>query len=647
MNKLFIPILVSLFLITPGLTQAKNKAAQNNTSSVRQQKILKEAKLSSKKFSLVYEKTWFLSLNKKQQDVYLKTVNDLVLKMSRQKRYSSNDKINDWLNLFLTPVYAEGEKINNGFIYTGNWESFISGVNLGALTPTCPAGQSACAPYTGLVKDAAGSVRLGCSANSTPSCVSNGDKALLRDTLNSCRTGISDICNSLNHLMTESTKGVREYCQSRSSAPWCTAATTAMNDAGIPLPPGEADAPTGANCDKAANDLVRRKEASRAPAGDSPQYSNNVFWRDMTAFAKNACARPSLTSMTEIVGVCDVSDMSGPAGNMNVTQVTAIPRLIKDARGNEVANPDFKTCQDQRVAKYREEHSTRLSTLNARKTQLSTQLSSVTGVGGAEATLKEELRLVGVQIAEAEATFNRGLPLIQRSNECVNMGVASIAAPAHDFSIHSLGDDIMNKFKNGTQLSELEENKFKAATGLSARQFKESFCGSATHAAFKKSLTSAVNFPQPVRGDMRVGSIQGYADQAKAALFRMNKCLSSVKTAKETGCAFYDVDDFNVIRTATNDAPILAKNRSTGECLLVTAHEFADVGDRFDSSTGNRLPERVSRITLDNLETGKTVTETPNSFARGHFLKVYRCKNDTIQAETYRETNPEKIDSEI
>ncbi len=637
MIKLFTTLLITLFFIFTPSAEAQNKVNKNK-SVVRSTKILKDARVTKNKYPIVYEKTWFLSLNKKQQDIYLKTVSQLALKMSQKRKYSSNDTFNEFLNLFLTPAHAVGEKINNGFIYTGTWNTFISGLNLGVLAPTCPAGQSACAPYTGLVRDAAGSVRLSCSANSTPTCVANGDRALLRDTLNSCRTGTSEICTSLNTLMTQSTQGVRDYCQTRSSAAWCSSALTAMTESGVPLPPSESDAPAGANCDRAANELVRRKEAGRAPArGDTPHYNNNPFWRNMTALARNACARTSLTSTTEIVGVCDVADMSVPEGGITRPVPTALRR----------GTPEFTACQERRVQVYRQNHETRIAALNAQKAELNTQLSAVGGNPGPVATIRQEIAQVDRQIADAQALFDRGLPSIQRSNECVDTSEVTLTAPGAELDISAINDELINKIRSGTALSELEENRFKAATGLSTRQFRDSFCGSATHEAFKRNLQNAVNFPQPVRGDMRVGSTQTLADQAQAALFRMRKCMTVLRTAEETGCAFYDVEDFNVIRTATNEAPILAKNRTTGECLLVTAHEYADVGDRFDPSTGNRVPERVSRITLDNLETGRTVTETPNSFARGHFLKVYRCNNDTIQAETYRETDPEKIDSEI
>lgn len=631
MIKLIIPVVVSLFLTTVGHAQG---GAKKVSSSVRQQKNLKDARVNKKKFNFTYEKKWFAGLNKKQQDAYLRVVSDLVLKLSSKKRYSSNDTLQEWLDLFLTPAYAINEKINNGFIYQGNWQSFISGVNMGPLAPTCPAGQTACAPYTGLTRDSAGTVRLTCSDNSTPSCVQNGNRTLLRETIEGCRNTVSDLCNTLTRLMTDSTRGVSDYCQSRSSTSWCSSAMSALRDAGVQTPPAESSGPTGANCDAVANEAVRRKEASRTTAAagaDAPHYSNNTFWRNMTSLSRNICGRSSLTATSEIVGVCNVTDMNGPDG-----------ALVKEGqsvtyRSNDSDTTGFQSCIQEKLADLEKRTEEQITRLNEQIKNLRRNRPN---------NYRVEIQRIEVQIADAQTNKTRSETALKAQNECSRSETVSSTAPGQEMPLSQLSDAIIAKVRSSTDLTPLEENQFKAATGLSARQFRDSFCASTTYNFFKNNLSRALQYPQPVRADMRVASHQQLAQQAEAALFRMNRCLAALRTTGETGCSFYDVEDFNVLRTATADAPIIAKNKQTGECVLVTHHEFATVNQGFDSVTGDPMDQKVSRLTIDNLTTGRTITESPNAFARANFLKAYRCNNDTIQAETYVDPNPESTNGQ-
>ena len=99
-------------------------------------------KKSKKQYSMTYDKIWFARLTHKQKVTYLKTMANLSKKISRSKRYSSN---NNPLLIFFPHAFAQSrEVISNGYMRTTTFEDFFNNKDFGELQPRYRDGKPSC-----------------------------------------------------------------------------------------------------------------------------------------------------------------------------------------------------------------------------------------------------------------------------------------------------------------------------------------------------------------------------------------------------------------------------------------------------------------------------------------------------------------------
>ncbi len=623
------------FTLWTGIADAKS----SKRVGVRSKKIKSDANLSKNKVTLQFENQWFHGLSKKQQRVYLKTLNKLVLKMSSGGRSAASP----FMNLFIESADAV-PTLNIGYIYdtSEGFQNFINRQDFGDLNK-CPRGQNPCAIYTCMRRTSGGEMALCCGTNSTPACVKQGqEKAnqdLLLNTLRRCKLGTGDECRTIRRLMEEGTKGVEAWCNQgkRATREWCIQAKGALAKAGVATPPAVADPPEGENCEKVADELVRRKQQARKPetvdAGDA-HTSNNPFWRQMTTLAMNVCGRRSLTQTTPVVGICNIEDMAAPGVGATVRDT----RTFNFPGSEEVNNGFWGACVRQKL----DDHEARLNKIIDRIRKDTSIPANQLG-----AKINEARRKNQDQRAVIQSRYNSGAVKTCTMKFEGRESVAGSPRPASE-----LGEDLIEKVKKSKALSTQEENEFKAVTGLSAGQFRRAFCNSKNHEGFKSAAATIARAEQPPVINERVGSEVALRQAASAARASMRACLQELKSVEESDCKYHDITDPNAIRNTSNDQPILAKNKLTGMCVLVTGYEKPRVNTGFNDDTGNSESRIVERITWDNLKSGGTDTMSPAEFENSHFLKDYRCTHDVSARATYRQDSdagdgPEGSNSEL
>ena len=549
----------------------------NFQHSVAEAKSVKKSKSSQKKMSLAYEKVWFANLSSKKQALYLKTMEKLTLKLTRSGVASLESS---YLKFFIDQAEA-ANRINNGFIFDGandaaDYDAFLESLNLGVVDPGCTPPEQACAPYTGMICGG-GQAKLACSNDSTPTCVSRGSRDCLQGTLAGCASSSTEYCTTLNRVMRRGTQGVNAYCTagSRVGLNFCKQALAALNNGDVPLPPNADNPPTGADCEEMTRRLAEAKDNNRSAelGAEETGASNNNFWRNMTGFAQQACGHQTVTSTTNIVGICNVQNMA-PDGNLTSSSVQTFTK-DSDADG-------FQSCLDAKIS------------------------------AASSRTVRANIRNVYSR-SGAECTMTVTAPITDSSGNSVNQ----------ELELSELMS-LAGKIRTGTRLGETDENKFRAATGMTSVQFQRTFCNSGNHENFKRNLRQTTIVPTNIIGEGSIANL--FRGQAAVARAKVARCLSNLKSQEDTGCRIYTINDSNMLRCASSSQPILAYNKQSRKCSLVVGF------DRRTTGNVNGSPTRATTLTIrtPNSEQEQNI-RSESFFARDHELKTYRCDGDRAE----------------
>ncbi len=586
MKKFSILIVLVAVLLPVQFTFAQQVSKKNQTQVSNQ----------SKKIHLAYEKIWFAGLNKKQQQIYLQTMEKLAYKLSTNSTAGVDALLLQ--KLFMNPAEAR-TTISNGFIYEGSLANFYSSLNLGSLRQDCPSGQLPCAPYTGLVR-VGGEYKVPCSPNVTATCVQLGNRDLLQGALVGCAASTSAFCVELSTAMRTSTQGVENWCNQndRGSKNYCRSAMAALTNSDVPLPPTATGIPSGSDCEELSRKMAEAKDKNR-DASESGA-SNNSFWRGMTGFAQQACGRPSVTSTMNIVGLCDLNNMEAPEGGLRQPGKTVIytrqARPAGTVRGSAVVNAE----------KYDECVAGKLAELPADDTEARQKRRSY--------YYSEPTRTCVAQTTEQIKGPN-GNPVRQELELSEIMSLAP-------------------RFRAGAKLSQDEENKFIAATGMRSGQFRQAFCNSTSQNQFVARMKQFGGVPVDLAGQ---GSIVDLLKgQSAAARYKMARCVSNLKSVKNTGCRYYDVTDFNVLRAASPNNPVLARNKKDNSCSLVVGLSRSQAGFN-TASNGTKVPIIKTSVRIQNPGQEKMMDiKSESHFAKDNEIKVYRCDGDQVPGVKYQ-----------
>lgn len=613
-----------------------------NTHEVQAKSKRKISKSQKAKFNkIAYESVWFSNLTHKQQMKYLKTVANLVMKLNRRGFSMEDSFIN-----YLVPYADAAERINNGFIFDGanddaDFDTFLGSLNIlgGPLDPGCDAPEQLCAPYLGMVCTG-GTGKLACSNDSTPTCAARGSLECLRNTLQECgmnargqtmagRTVSGDFCEALDSTMRRGMERVRTHCTTggRADTNYCSQAVARLD--GVEEPPSQAETPTGADCEQMVRELAQTRD-NRTDGDDSTANRNNDFWRNMTGFAQQACGHRSVTSAMNIFGTCSRSDMGGADGNVTRSAVNTYQRSSESAA--------FTRCISTLQSRVRERRDARIEELRSDESIPPPNL---------EGRVNNVNRIFQRQIDAIATSRNATGECSIREENQVTDGAGN--AVNNELSLRNLMG-LAEKIRNRQDLTPAEQNLFRAGTGLTLQQFRNAFCAAENHDAFKDQLRRSLF------GNVRVNESEPYASaalgQARVARTKMGLCLASLNTVggeDGSGCRLYEVSGPNMLRCASNSHPILAVNKSTRRCMLVTGYNRRVTGTtdvaNIDGTTGSR--NSSWQMTL-NVRTPSGTSELTNYrsesfFTRDYQLQEYRCDGD----RRYGAANPSDADSRM
>ena len=411
--------------------------------------------------------------------------------------------------------------------------------------------------------------------------------------------------------MKRGTRGVRAHCSRgiRAAASYCRQAVARLE--GVEDPPREAKKPTGADCEQ----MIRELAQARDRASDQPKEGtkNNNFWRNMTGFAQQACGN-SYTRTSKLMGTCALGDSSGP---IQIQKVNAYRRPTEGSPNYQEKLAQFKQCVQKKIQKLRNEKAKRL---------------------------KELKGLEGYRIAKVFEEQERGIQDSARaSGECSVSESQDIRdgrgqAVSSELELRSLMG-LAGKLRNRKSLTDMEKNQFRAGTGMTVNQFTRSFCNSGNHASFKAALKDQLAYDIRVSGTDSMANL--FLGQARVARAKMSRCLANLKSIdgpKGSGCQLYAVSDFNTLRCASPSQPLLAVNRKSRRCVLVTKMERKVTGRRdqpsfrgqtsMPSSWKMNLETRTPRGTL-------TIDTYPSEsfFSKDYQLQEYRCNGDRSMSQ--------------
>ncbi len=611
MNKLVMSILV-LFVMGWNSPDAMARSKRKTTSN--------KVKYSRIK----YEAVWFSQLNQKQQLLYLKTIERLTMQMAR-RGVVQND--NPFLQ-FLIPYVDAANRINNGFVFDGanddaDYDAFLEELNvLGTpIDPSCSGNNQVCSPTMGMVCEGSNPGVLACSPDSTPTCTSRGNIDCLHRSLTSCGLDAqgrgtarsTDYCEALDRVYRRGTENVAELCESGSFSTACNAANERLAAAGITDSPEESSEPTGADCEQMVRELEESRDTNR-PGEEGT--ANNSFWRNMRGFAQQACGHSSLNSVSQFMGTCSERNMTAPGGGL--------PRAVTNSYNRDEDSAGFNQCLANRIQQIEERRDARLA-------EVREELGDAAGESIGQARLRRVRDVFTRDIANARRGMtSRGTCTIQETAPVTDARGNTVAG---EYDIRDLMS-LASKFRSNENLSESEENRFRAGTGLTSREFRNVFCESDDHNEFKTNLRNALV------GDIRVNGVDDVANlllgQARAAEYKMGRCLAAVRPVdgeEGTGCRLYAVNDSNSLRCATPEHPVLAVNRSSNRCMLVTGFtRDATATEDVRNVNGEDSTRRSGfNVTLNIRTPGRNSTmdiRSESFFNRDYQVQEYRCDGD-------------------
>lgn len=613
MKKLLLSIIVCVFslgLFSPQVSAKSNGYKKNKYSN------------------LVYEGVWFSQLTENQQMVYLKTIERLTMQLTRTGVANLDSS---FLQYFL-PYANAAKRINNGFIFDGandgiDYDSFLNGLNvLGSpIDPGCSGRDQVCAPYLGMVCSG-GTAKLACSPDSTPTCASRGSLDCLRTALSNCgmnekgqaKSGQSlsstEYCKTLDRVMRRGTENVEAHCSSgsRSAASYCRQAVARLQGKEIPDSPKKAKPPTGADCEKMIRTLGNTRDSGSGRHKGDTGAKNNSFWRNMTGFAQQACGK-TVSSTMNVVGICDVGNMQAPGGGLERPKVNSYLKS-KDAKG-------FQSCVDEKERRILQQRDDRLAELGLKVTSRMSadkrnRYHSVKNLFQKEIdSMKRSSAASGsCSISEKVAiTDDKGQKVV---SELELKSVMPLAA----------------KIRNNDDLSTEETNRFIAATGMSPNGFRTAFCQPTDFSSFKKALQRGLSANAKVSGEGSIANL--FQGQARVAHYKMSRCLGSLKSnsGKDgAGCRLHVVEDFNTLRCASDNFPILAVNRKSKRCVLVTGLNRR-VTSRNEKGRATAQEVRLNIRTPSG--TSEMKVQSEGSFAKENQLQEYRCDGDRSLTRT-------------
>ena len=193
---------------------------------------------------------------------------------------------------------------------------------------------------------------------------------------------------------------------------------------------------------------------------------------------------------------------------------------------------------------------------------------------------------------------------------------------------------LAEKLRVRKSLTDMEKNRFRAGTGMTVNQFTRSFCTSGDHGSFKAALKSQLAYDIQVLGTDSVANL--FLGQARVARVKMGRCLDKLRSIDGdggSGCQLYMVSDSKALKCASKSQPLLAVNRQSRRCVLVTKMERRVTGrtDQHSFSGQTSVPSSWKMSLETRTPTGTLTIDTypsESSFSRDYQLQEYRCNGD-------------------
>lgn len=562
--------------------------------------------------SFTFNPDAYYKLSNKQQKIYLKSIRDLALRITSGSGRSANVFPKWLIDQFIPELNAEGPLYpSNGHAIPGGMGNLVvraeyfRALDLGPLKPSCPAGETPCASFLGLVPGNPNST-VACANNSTKTCARRGNIALLHSEVEKCgnsRARSSSYCQALTSDMERGTHHLSQMCDSNNNFKnWCQQTREIHNKAHINFPSID-----GGDCGELQQQLILSQNKSDRVL---PKNRNNSYWQQTTAFAMRACNR-SLEGVQNIIGVCDASvDTATP----NVSKIQTY--LRPNERTPDHLTEGWQKCWESKSIKIESQESKRLKELNK------------------SSASREEIEKTKTIFAKERERLSLSM---KKSAECSFLNSVSDKSksvrPAGFINIKSYANSI-------DTLTPAEQANFIAATGVSPNKFKSMFCDSGTAANFK----SHYPLPEPRWPNALVSDEM--KQQAQIARSRMMACLQNRREntgKKGANCRLDLLNSPMALRTASETTPILARSRSNNKCLLITNCNNCNPtinkngqDTRFFDAESTSTGGRAVKISL-NAKTGGGGSKvidiaTENAFVSDYQIWDYKCSGEKVRA---------------
>lgn len=607
-------ILFSLMIIVPMAHAKKDKKM-----SVKEHKkhIAMTYKKSKSKFPIKYSSSWFLSLNKRQQVVYLDTMANLMKKLSRMRLYSLNEsEVNYFWNILIPYLDAQAKtNINNGTIHApgGLMKAINDGAVYGPLFKGCPSGKRPCELYTGM----AGSLsnpKVNCET-STVKCVATGNRKLVAELAEKCKGKSDDACAVVNKRLPAQTALAQGICEAgqksghKPTANACTAAMEAVKTAGIPASPTSTEPPSEGDCAVAFNKMVDDRDSRSDAAASASFYNNNAFWTANLDFARQACgSRSGKGTIGKIAGSCDVPESEMVSGNSKLFDSVAqkIP---------STAGAPFQVCKRENIASLKLEHESDLLRIYDKK------LSP---------------RETKKQVEAATKSLNSRISKINTATECTKIKQVEGSKFVKPQSLTALLN--IDGFKKRFQKDDLtdgEVNKFIAATGMNPSQYKKSFCDTKDFTSFEKTvgvLSGVAERNNPYKNliDTTTGLGKELNAQRQSAIYMMRKCSRNLEPVTISECEREDTSNYMDLQKANErDQYLLQSKKNSNKCLLVSGYKVERMKRGIDKA-GNPKYDQVQYMQFTDPSSGSAEWKEadPKDIGAKYELSYFHCNGD-------------------
>jgi hypothetical protein len=322
---------------------------------------------------------------------------------------------------------------------------------------------------------------------------------------------------------------------------------------------------------------------------------DNPFWRNIRRFAAQACQNRTNTAQLNVMGVCTVRSFADESGNYsrNVEQTI------------QQGQPGYRACVRARRAEIIARRDARIAEVTADDFEQPRP--------GRPITARGVRRAFQTQIDAVEAT--------SRIHGCRQPGSETIRDAARNPVRGTLEIDsvigIADKMRQGQTLSPDEENRIRAAFGVSSGHFSNIFCRSNDHERFRENLNFHLSNAQApgISGSGSVADL--YKGQATLARNRLQQCYSNLRNnTGEDGANCRLVDTTPEALECVNERfPLLVVDRSSGRCQGV--NQYSDVN---------------GRVTLGTFGAGGAEGSlnfgSARTFGSNYVVQEYRCAGD-------------------